>query len=517
MSNYSIEDMQLALKMLEQAQGQKQGGIGFKHDLSPAAGVAPYIHGQGGLFSTPGADVRVFSAVNMPMSLLTALPVMPAGTSVTPGEGYGGFDTPFFDTVTGVTAGSLDSWANQPDAPCDDPPYAGLMKLCTLTAPYGRFYGRIRPVDITRAARLTNRGEPTDLQLMNNPANQVGFVGSSLFPGGINGDVTISELNARLTEGAVGFARQLMPLVYTGSPGNNKAGGGARQFLGLDYLVAAGNKRDAFSSVICYALDSDVKDFNNNLVNDSDSNPSIVQYIDMIYYYVNWNAEQQGLAPATFALVMRPELFDEIVKVWSVRYYEEALLAIAAYGNGRVNVSAVDATEARDDMRRQKFLPIRGDRVPVILDNTIPEDNSTTAAIPAGSFSSDIYLIPLTVLGSIPVTYLEAFNYDASRVQELLSFAGIEADAYTTSDNGRFLLWRHRTNVCIDIRWLTEFRIIMRTPQLAAKLQNVRYAPLQHTRDWNTDSSYWVNGGRTNTAISGLYTEWGGSSPVVIS
>jgi hypothetical protein len=512
---YSAAQLQKAmqaLELLESASGTKE--TGYKHDLTPAAGVSPYVHGNGGLFSTPGVDARVFSAMNLPMGLLNELPVMPAGSAAPPGNEYGGYSSPLYDTITGVTAGNLDSSANQPEAPCDDPPYAGLTKLCTLVAPYGRFSGRIRPVDITQAAMISNRGEPVDLRLVNNPLNQAGFLRSTAF--GMMPNQFINELNMRLFEGATGFVRMVMPKAFTGNPANNNAGGGYKEPMGLDLLINTGNKVDAITSSVCTALNSDVKDFNYTLVNAS-SGASIEEYITTIYNYLRWNAEQQGLAPVTYKISMRPELFMELVKVWSVRQYEDALLAVNIYTNGRGMVDVRAATESRDSMWRERFLPIFGDVVPVVLDNTIAEKtNVTNAQIPAGSYASDIYFVPMTVLGGVPVTWLETFNFDASNLRDFVDFAGIEPSAFTTTDGGRFLWWRHRTNTCIDLRWLTMFRIIMRTPQLAGRLQNVRYSPLQHFADWQTTSSYHFNGGRTTSPISSFYTPWSTSEPVVV-
>lgn len=494
--------------------GQKEG-VGYKHDLSPAAGVAPYTHGTTGLFNTPGVDPRIFSAMMLPISgLIDALPIMPPGSSMSPGSEYGGYDTPFYDTVTGVTAGALDNFrANQPDAPCDDPPEPGLLKLCTLTAPYGRFYGKIRAVDLQRVGRLTNWGEPTGLNMVNTPANQGGFLGATPFGDALRTNID-SNLNARLFEAAVSFRRGLANLVYTGDPLNNAAGGGYKEFQGLNMLINTGNKIDVFTSNVCTALNSTIVNFGNVLL--TAGTPSIVQQIDGVYYNLEFNAIQQGLDPVEWALVMRSNLFNELTKIWSTRYYEEALVAMSTFTNGRAMLDARDATTYRDEMRNNFFLPIRGKRVRVIIDDTIAENNSTNAALPAGRYSSDIYFVPLTVLGSVPVTYIEPFNYNAQQINNFKNFMGLDNSiAFMTSDGGRFLWWSHRTGTCLDYRWVMEFRIILRTPQLAARITNVAYQPTIHTQDWNTDSSYHTNGGRTNTPASSYYVAWTGS-PVVI-
>lgn len=498
-----------------QAGEKQQQMIGYKHDLVPANGTAPYTHGTGGLFSTPGIDPRIFSAMMMPRNtLLDNLPVMPPGSSMVANNEYGGVDVPLYDTITGVTAGALDDFrTNQPDEPCDDPPKPGLTKLCTLTAPYGRFYGSIRAIDLQRVGRVANAAEPIGLNLVNSPLTSDGLLDASPFGNTLRTNID-SNLNIRLFEAAVSFKRGLSSLVWSGDPLNNKSGGGYKEFQGLNMLVNTGNKVDVFTSNVCTALNSTIVNFGNVLL--TAGTPSIVQQIDGIYYNIEFQARMQGLDPVEWALVMRSNLFDELTKIWSTRYYEEALVAMGNFTNGRALLDARDSTTMRDTMRNEFFLPIRGKRVRVIIDDTIFENNSTNAALPAGRYSSDIYFIPLTVLNGIPVTYIETFNYNAAEINRVKNFMGLDNSiAFMTSDNGRFLWWSHRTNTCLDYRWVMEFRIIMRTPQLAARLQNVAYQPIIHTPDWQTDSSYHVNGGRTNSPTSTFYTAWTGS-PVVI-
>jgi hypothetical protein len=50
-------------------------------------------------------------------------------------------------------------------------------------------------------------------------------------------------------------------------------------------------------------------------------------------------------------------------------------------------------------------------------------------------------------------------------------------------------------NFCYKLKVKTEPRIILRTPQLAGRIDAVRYSPLQHVREANPSSPYWVDGG----------------------
>lgn len=511
--HFTPAQLKKAAALLELLEPDSKGSkaIGFKHDLSPAAGVAPYGHGNGGLFNTPGVDQSIFSAMMLPeMGLLDALPVLPPGTAAP--EGYGGYDTPLYTTITGVTKGNSETWSNQPDNICDTPPVGGLMKLCTLTAPYGRFSQCIRAIELGQVGRITNRGEPTDLRIVN---NYNGRQGSALMPSLIGGNNMLNiEVQRRFFEGAVSFKRLISPLVYTGTPNNNRPNDGGMQFMGLETLVNTGNKVDAITQNVCTALNSDVKAFGFDLVNGTGR--SIVNYLDTIFGYLEFNASRMGLNPVEWVIVMRPELFDEVVKIIPVEQHLYALNQMAKFDNGRVVVDASDATEMRRDMLENFWLPIRGRRRRVILDDGIPEDDVTTnGALAAGQYASDIYVIPLTVLGGIPVTFFEAFSFDNGNIQAVMELVR-QKEAVWTSDGGRFLWFTQRTSTCIQVCWRTEPRLIMRTPFLAGRITDVAYQPLQHFRSPFPDNAYFADGGRTNTPISSYYTEYSNTTPVVV-
>ncbi len=499
------------LDLLEPESGNK--AVGFKHDLSPAAGVAPYGHGAGGLFSQPGQDINIFSAVMLPqMGLLDALPLMPMGSAAP--DDFGGYDSPMYTTITGVTKGAVETFSNQPNAVCDPPPTGGLMKNGTLTAPYGWFAECFRALEIGAAGRLFNRGEPTDLRIVNFPGNRNN--GESLMPAfGFPGSAVNIEVQRRMYEAFVSFKRLIALLVYTGTPSANMAGGGGKQFMGMETLVNTGNKVDAISGAILTALNSDVKDFGYDLVNGTGR--SIVNYLDTVFGFLEFNANRMGLAPVDWAIVMRPELFDELVKVFPVEQYLYALQTMDKFTNGRVMVDASDATNLRSDMLNNLWLPVRGRRRRVILDDGIPEkDVTTNGQLLAGQYASDIYVLPFTVMGGIPVLWMEAFNYNNGNVRAILEMVQ-NKEAVWVSDGGRFLFYTKRTETCIEVCYRVEPRIILRTPYLAGRISNVSYSPLQHYRSAFPDSPYFADGGITYRApIGTYYTEYSPDSPVTL-
>lgn len=499
------------LDLMEPERGSKD--IGFKHDLSPATGVGPYLHGTGGLFTQPGQDANVFSAMMLPiMGLLDELPLMPPGSAAP--DDYGGYDSPFYTTITGVTKGTVETFSNQPNAVCDTPPEGGLMKICTLTAPYGWFSECLRAVELGRVGRITNSGEPTNLRLLNIPTQMRD--GGAVTPAlGVGGSPLSNEMQSRMFEGFVSFKRMIAPLVYTGTPSANKAGGGGKQFIGLESFVNTGNKRDALTGAVCTALDSDVKDFGYDMVNGTGR--SIVNYLDTMFGYLEFNATRMGMSPVDWVVVMRPELFDELVKIFPVEQYLYALQTMNKFANGRVVVNAGDAAAMRDDMLNNLWLPVRGRRRRIILDDGIPEQNvTTTGSLLAGQYASDIYIIPLAVLGGIRVTWFEAFNYSNANLRAALEMVQ-NREAVWTTDGGRFLFFTTRTATCINLCYRLEPRLIMRTPYLAGRLTNVGYSPLQHYRSSFPDNAYFLDGGKSyTTTTQQYYTEYGGSTPVTL-
>ena len=86
---------------------------------------------------------------------------------------------------------------------------------------------------------------------------------------------------------------------------------------------------------------------------------------------------------------------------------------------------------------------------------------------------------------------------------------------YFWSDGGAFL-WglKPPVNWCIDLIAKVEPRIILRTPQLAGRLTDVVYVPLQHTNDPLPSQDYFVNGGvTTGRPFPSPFSEWNLAGP----
>lgn len=451
-----------------------------------------YGHGPGGLFSSPALERPLFSAMLLPrQGVLSRLPTRPNRSA-----------SPLYGIITGVTA-TTDTGdpAEATMGPCDDPPVAGLMKLCTQTSYYGRQSRMSRVFELDRIGLVNDRGEHLDLEWVGNPFNQNG-VGATAptIPGmgGPNAAVN-TELGKGLTELAVAWSRDFAAEVYTGNPANNSPNGGRKYFRGLDLLINTGYK-DAYTNVACTAADSIVRNANNiNISTDVTGARTVFLNITDIYRQLQFNASRMGLSPVKWIIAMRPTLFYQLTEIWPIVYATTRGLAWAS-ASTPIMSSPEFLENMRNDMRGNlyeqtgQYLIIDGQKVEVVFDDAIAETN-----VGSGVYSSGIYFIPLTVLGGTVVTELEYVPYNAENGPMDFARAFGAESFYNTTDNGRFL-WHFKppTNFCVQFLAKTEPRIILRTPFLAARYTTIRYTPVSHERDWNPSGTYFADGGQTS-------------------
>ncbi|MDP2323703.1 MAG: hypothetical protein Q8N51_06695, partial [Gammaproteobacteria bacterium] len=227
--------------------------------------------------------------------------------------------------------------------------------------------------------------------------------------------------------------------------------------------------------------------------------------------YLRKNSATMGMDPVDFRWVMREELFYELTSCWPCQYTTFRCFNRETANIDPVGAYSVDAAiQLRDAMRNGRYLVVDGMNIPVVLDDGIPEDtNTNNANLQAGEFASDIYLLPFSAMGGrVPTLYGEYFDYRIGQGWLRQVPGALGADQYFTSDAGMYSWTFSRLNNCI--LWLAEIqpRIILRTPYLAGRLQNVKYSPLQHTREPFPDDGYFVDGGRVTTSAPSYYSEW---------
>ena len=465
------------------------------------APIGPYVHGPGGLFGVRGLERDVISTHTQITGSLGE--VIPIRASID--------QTPLFPYITGF----LRSDEKEKNLVCDNPPEANHFKTCIQTTVFGRKEFKTRQVEINRIGQRINRGEFLDLNIVNGPlVEQMGGLMSGFF--GLSNQQSLlagREMASRLVEVGVAYQRWFCPQVYTGNPANSSAGGGYQEFSGLDLLISR-TKIDAVTGTTCPSLYSDIKDFMYRQV-DSTADPDLVKTITTMMRILHRKAEQQGLAPADIRIVMREPLFYAITEIWPCRYMTYRCSAIDTGNLDPVpSLDSAAMIRFRDEMRAGQYLIIDGRRVPVIVDDCIMEDNhADNGTIPIGGFASDIYFVPFSARGgAIQTLYWEYYDY---RNDVLPDVSAVKAGTFFWSDNGVFL-WGLKApdNWCLEIISKVEPRLILRTPQLAGRLTNVVYVPLQHTDDPLPSQDYHVNGGvKTGYPPSSPYAEWNANGP----
>lgn len=456
--------------------------IGEALETKNASGTPTYteLHGQGGIFSTPGLERDIVSAHIRPLGIATALPIF--GTSD---------ENPRFGALTGYT--DVDATA-EPTQPCADAP-KGFVKACTLTARFGLTRRDTQEIDMLKTGLKVNRGDMTDLQLR---GRLLGL--SGLTPGNLNEQGVLNiVVKSEMVGAAVQAERRLSQQMWQGT------WGAAGEFPGLDSQIATGIV-DADENVACPALDSDVKDFTYNAV--EGGGKSIVRYVAALEYYIYHVAFRTGMLPVNWVFAMRPELWQVLTEVWPCQYNTNRCSSAMEGTNSRLVIDGERMVAMRDSMRQTMTIEVNGRSYPVIVDDGIYEHDSTNDAnLAAGEYASSIYFIPLTAQGGFPVLYREYLDYRSAVVgQNVAAMRGTE-DFW--SDDGIYSWAVTKYKWCTTFHLRTEQRVILRTPQLAGKIQNIKYTPLQHLRSPYPDSDYFKDGGVSLRNYSQSYSVWG--------
>lgn len=466
-------------QLSEQQLAQLSAFAGMLETFKTASSTPTFTrgHGPGGVFSTPGLNQNVFNAMVIPYSGLAKVLRKFKSVDI----------WPLHEITTGVTAVT----GTHPTGNCEPCKVPGNLKTGTITAAFGRRCLSTKTIDVSNLGARNNRGEMSDLRWVGDPFAPDN-AGSALptFPGG-NGSPLLSELAKARIEFLAGYAQEYSRELYTGNPANNS--GTYAEFRGLNILVNSGYQ-DAITGAFLSAADSLVNNINLNIAGNG------VTYVDRLtaaYRRLNHSAKQQGLAPVVFAFVMPEMMFYELTAVWPCAYATSRCVTNA--GGATVNLEATDQRQMVQDMRDGEYLLIDGAKVRVILDDAIPQTDSS------GTFTSTIYLLPLTVRGGIAATYMEYFDYENGDTREVINAFGTPGK-YETTDAGRFIWARRENGFCVSMDSVARERLILETPWLAARFTNVIYTPIMSTKSgYPSDGNRFYNGGNTSVPAPSFY------------
>ena len=459
--------------------------FGTKHNASGTPISSGYSHGPGGNFSYPGVDPRVFHTVVGNRGILGRMPVRPSV-----------FTNPVYDVLTGVRADTGD----EKDGVCDDAPIAGLAKGGVITSVFGRYERSTPELELNRLGQYNNLADPMDLSLQGSPIHEAGLFATGPGNPAAPADVLRNEVARKFWELGISLHRLLSQQIWSGNPSNNSGGGGYKEMTGLQALVNTGYL-DAETGTALPSINSLLIDFSYESVQDNGT--QLVNALSYMWRYLSDLAFRTGVLPVNWAIAMAPDLFWEVTAVWP-----------CAYLSYRCNLTAgaelvIDANEQirmRDEMRAGEYLMIDGARIPVVLDDGIPtlNGNDSGSNFPAGCFASDIYILPMSVMGGQSTLFMEHFDYNNASLRSALA----NENDVLARVQGPWLTVPKQKNFCIQWQTKVEPRLVLRTPWLAGRLQNVVWCPTLTPRSPFPDNPYFVNGGLTERPGPSLYAVW---------
>lgn len=420
-----------------------------------------------GTFSYPGVRPDRFSALPRPPSFLGL-------ASLTRSE----YQNERLEILTGQTADGTVNAAGF----CANPPSAGNLKTCQQLFTFGDFYAKTELNAAALTGSLRDRAEIPGRILNARPAD------FPLLPDIMwNLADTRSPLQGELYRFGNAFQRSTTQVGISGVAGvkNNTYWGWFTQFAGLDSQIKTGYA-DVVSGVACPAADSWVRTYGANVSGNSVNGANVVQEVQWMLQTLKTRGMQVGMDGVEYAIVMRPELWDIFIEYYTCGYYIYACAGDTSSPNFR------DATAQRtllDEMRRDRYLLIDGDRIQVILDEGIPRET-----IGNQFYNSDVYFVPISWNG-MPLLRLEYFAMDNQYINEFFNAFGFQT--VTSINNGMFLVGHRNTGLCLEWHFQARMRLILETPFLAGRLDNVQYTTTRGFRDSFPGASNYVNGGQS--------------------
>jgi hypothetical protein len=480
--------MQLANPALANSRGQRDGNdvlrdfynyVRSQEKALDGYNQGTLLHGPGGLFNTPGLEEPIISLHVNSRGLGQLLPAYPSNST-----------NPFFGLLTGFS----DDIGSEPVNPCDDAP-SGYVKSGTLTAKFGRVARGSKEIRIPDTLFQVNSGETMDLQLIGsilNPDNRGVLYPNQITEEGLLDMVTKAEM---ITMG-VRFERKMAKLLWQGlgNGTNDTAGGGYIEFPGIDAQVATGQTDAQNTGVLLPGADSTIWDFAYQAV---DGGADLVGAMEEVVDYLENLAMDTGVDPVEWVIVMRPQAWRAVSAMWPIQYNTQPDYTTITGTEHRVILDARENVRDRDAMRQGLYLDLNGKRYNVVLDTGIVEQNNQSGAgLLADEFASSIYFLPLSIVGGMPVLYWEYLDHRLGVPQSNL----VPGLATWFTDQGRFL-WSWKTDyTCFKLRAEIDTRVVLRTPHLAAKIQDIKYSRRLPLRDPDPASVYHVDGGVSNLA-----------------
>lgn len=442
-----------------------------------STGNASLFHGTGSIGADAKMDRNVINNVVQSSGMLDHVPAIPTIEDL---------------TEVGLITGYDPDATPEPDNVCANAP-SGTYTTCRVDFRLGRVIRDSKDIFISDAITRAHRG---DMDLMFR-GQMVGMLGNlsatqlrNLSPSQVLNIVSVSEMQGI----GVSFSRVLGRMLWNGdrtapAPANTP-GGGKRSFNGLDLLITTGYE-DVETSVPCPSMDSIVHDFAFADIGATGlpAFDNIARLISALTHYITTLADGLGLTPVDWVLCMHPNLWYELTAVYPCMFLSDRCGANVTTTNN--NDFVVNMREA---MRSGMYLPINGVNFPVVVDHGIPQLNTSTnpTELPnANDFASTLYLVPRLILNNFPTLFLPYKDFRFANAEMATLFGGNKALDMQWTDMGKYIFATEQNNFCYKIKGMLEPGLVLRTPQLAFKITDIKYSAVQALRSpFPGDSTY---------------------------
>ena len=417
-----------------------------KDDATALVDGSQKLHGPSGLFNAANVERAVVNAV--PQIVGLNLPAFPTNQT-----------NPVYQALTGYT--EVDG--SEPTTKCAPGPVPGTISIASLMFPLGYKAFSSETINPDELILRKDRGDTDDMLLLGQMWNQT-MLNEAPSGAASNADLLNNAFALQMNGIARGYARWFAKVKWDGTTVGATAG--YQEPIGLDNLIKTGYV-DPVTTLAVPELDSEVLDFAGS---DVAAGPNdIYQYMSFMEHQLFEKAARVGLNPVRWQIAMAPQVWHELTRVWPTLAYTENS-SIIPTGSSNV-VDGRSLYEARMQLLASSTLVINGRPYTVAVDDGIP----TTVAL--GTITSSIYFIPMDILGGqYPSTYTEYLNYSLigneirSPITEKLRF---------WTDGGQYKWTIDERLGCFSVHATMQPRILLRTPQLAGRIDNVVIEPLK--------------------------------------
>lgn len=416
-----------------------------KDDATGVADGTQHLHGSDGLFWNAAIERAVVNAV--PQSVGLTLPAFPTNQ-----------ESPIFQALTGYT----DVVGTEPDTRCEPGPTPGTISMGNMMFTLGYKAFSSDTINPDELILRKDRGDTDDMMLLGQSWSPSALAAS---PGtaASNSEVLNNAFALQMNGIGRGFSRWQQKMLWVGDPTGATAG--YHEPLGLDLMIKTGYV-DPVTLAPNTALDSVVMDYGSeDIVTGAND---VYQHISSLEYQLYDRAERAGLNPVKWTIAMAPQVWHELTRVWPTLAYTENSVVVATGSTN--NVDGRSLYEERLRLLRAQQLIVNGRLYDVAVDDGIP------TTVLTGAVTSSIYFVPDHILGGqYPSTYWEYLNYTLIG-NEIRS--PITGKLRFWTDSGKYKWAIDERLGCFMVNATNQPRLLLRTPQLAGRLDNVVITPL---------------------------------------